>query len=176
MTQYVVVSDAHGDAAILNRIRQAYQGRVDQLFYLGDAELKSTDPSLQAYQVVAGNMDTDPAFPKERVYQDPTARLYLSHGHLYHSQRDPLALLLAGKEQHADIILTGHTHRLGVELVDCCLMLNPGSIALPRGPYANIGGIYAILTVTANTFGVAFYNRQLEKVPTLSVQIARPKN
>lgn len=176
MPQYVVVSDAHGDATILDKIQQKYQDQVAQLFYLGDAELDYHDPSLQAYRLVGGNMDIDPAFPDDDLYQDPTARIYLAHGHRYHTERGLLPLLLAGRERAADIILTGHTHQLGAEMIKNCLIVNPGSIALPRGPYASLGGTYAELTVTEQAFDLAFYDRHLVEVPSLHVHFARQRS
>jgi len=55
----IVMSDSHGDRAIVEEIRNHYIGKVDAIFHNGDSELPSDDEVWQGIQVVAGNMAED---------------------------------------------------------------------------------------------------------------------
>ena len=50
-TQFVVMSDSHGDYDIVKDIKDRYQGKVDAIFHNGDSELKSSDPVCGAWQL-----------------------------------------------------------------------------------------------------------------------------
>ena len=62
---------------------------------------------------------------------------------------------------------------LGAEKIDGKLFINPGSISLPKGPYAYLKGTYAILTVQPEKFIVQFYTRDLQPVPGLKFEFDR---
>ncbi len=53
------------------------------------------------------------------------------------------------------------------------LYVNPGSISLPRGEYASIGGTFAIIEVLPDQMRVDFYDRELKKVAQLHQQFQR---
>ena len=79
----------------------------------------------------------------------------------------------AAQEANAQVALFGHTHLEGAVVFDDILFINPGSIHLPKGPHANLGGTYAVLDVTETRYDVRFYNRQHQPLPQLTVQVAR---
>ena len=72
-----------------------------------------------------------------------------------------------------DVVTSGHTHVLGAEEIDGRLFINPGSIALPKGQYAYLGGTYAILTVEPTQFIVQFYTRDMQPVDGLRFTFKR---
>ena len=63
----IVMSDSHGDRAIVEEIRNHYIGKVDAIFHNGDSELPSDDEVWQGIQVVAGNMDFYDGYPERLV-------------------------------------------------------------------------------------------------------------
>jgi len=166
--KYLLVSDAHGDVAILRALFNHYRHDVDGMFYAGDSELMANDPVFEGVKTVRGNMDFDPAFKNEVIERGDLATIFMAHGHLFDTNFTLSNLLAEGKRQNANIIVTGHTHQLGVEWFGDTLIINPGSISAPRGKYRDIGGTYAILTITDEEIGVTFYNRQMQAVPNLS--------
>lgn len=165
---YLLVSDAHGDIGILRQLFSTYRGKVTAMFYAGDSELLARDSVFNDVQTVGGNMDYDPAFSEDVLYVDDLSRIFMAHGHLYDTNYTLDALLAAGQKRDADFIVTGHTHQLGVEWFGNTLVINPGSISAPRGQYRDIGGTYAILSVTEKDIKVTFFDRQMNPVPNLS--------
>ncbi|MDO5096562.1 MAG: phosphodiesterase [Peptostreptococcaceae bacterium] len=55
-------------------------------------------------------------------------RIFASHGHYY----SRMALLLKAQEEDCNIVCYGHTHVKELDSDDKILVLNPGSVALPR--------------------------------------------
>ncbi len=82
-------------------------------------------------------------------------------------------LIVAGEGVHADLIIFGHTHQLGVEEHAGIVILNPGSISQPRGQFANLGGTYATVEFTADNVHVDFLKRDGAIVPELSRDFSR---
>lgn len=171
--EYLIVSDAHGDRGILEKLVADYRGRVQAMFYVGDSELKHDDEVFDALLPVVGNMDRDPMFPDDRLYQEQQVSIYIAHGHLYHTERSLSQLEAAAQAQNANVVLTGHTHQLGAEMIDGILYINPGSIAFPRGQYAYLKGTYAILSVLPDRFDVQFYTRDEQPVEELKASFKR---
>lgn len=165
---YLLVSDAHGDATVLQTLFNHYRDKTDAMFYAGDSELLANDAVFSGVQTVRGNMDFDPNFQEEIVYQDALTTIFMAHGHLYDTNYTLDYLLAAGEKQHANVIVTGHTHQLGVEWYGPTLVINPGSISAPRGEFRALGGTYAVLTVTESNIEVTFYNREMHAIPALS--------
>ena len=51
----LLVSDNHGDAAILEKIRASFGDQVAAMFHCGDSNLESTAPAMKDFQAVIGN-------------------------------------------------------------------------------------------------------------------------
>ncbi|MDR3190920.1 MAG: YfcE family phosphodiesterase [Lactobacillaceae bacterium] len=164
---YLFVSDAHGDREILVKIRDAYRGKVRAMFYNGDSELERSDELFNDYLPVIGNMDFDTMFPDDRDYRDDDVTIFQTHGHLYQTELNLNRLRQTATQKGVNVVTSGHTHKLGAEMIDDQLYLNPGSISLPKGRYAHLGGTYAILSVTPAGYTVQFYTRDLKPVEGL---------
>ena len=82
-TQFVVMSDSHGDYDIVKDIKDRYQGKVDAIFHNGDSELKSSDPVWDGIYVVRGNCDYDDGYPENNVVELNGITIAQTHGHLY---------------------------------------------------------------------------------------------
>ena len=83
----IVMSDSHGDRAIVEEIRNHYIGKVDAIFHNGDSELPSDDEVWQGIQVVAGNMDFYDGYPERLVTDLAGTIIAQTHGHLFGRKR-----------------------------------------------------------------------------------------
>lgn len=165
----VVVSDSHGDRAIIQELVNKYAGQVDAIFHCGDSELLADDPLVSQLRIVQGNMDFA-EFPDHLVQEISGKRILLTHGHHQNVNGGLLNLELYARSLSADIVLFGHTHQLGAVFDDQMLFVNPGSIAYPRGQYAGLGGTYAIISMDQRNYTVQYYNRQFEPVANLELR------
>lgn len=171
--KYLVVSDNHGDRQCLVELVTAYRGKVDGMFHCGDSELEPTDELWHDLLVVTGNCDYYPEYQKEQVVTIGNDKILMLHGHLANVRSSLNQLLYRAEEVGATIALFGHTHELGVELVDGVLALNPGSIRLPRGRYQI--KTYAIIESTDSHYDVQYYDDQQRPISELHFTFAKAK-
>ncbi|WP_088809867.1 MULTISPECIES: metallophosphoesterase [Listeria] len=129
----VVVSDSHHEHDCLLRLKEKYENKVDAMIHCGDSELEKDDPAIQGFQTVRGNCDFGADFPNDLVIEVGEYRIFVTHGHLYNIKMTLMNLRYRARELDADFVFFGHSHELGAELIDQTLILNPGSISLPRG-------------------------------------------
>lgn len=169
----LAVSDNHGDRQILQTIFAAYGDQVDAIFHCGDSEMTLDDPLFKGVQVVKGNNDFGTDFPNELQQVIGGTKILMTHGHLYDVSMSLTRLDLKAREVGASVILFGHTHQLAAEMSQGRLYVNPGSISLPRGEFASIGGTFAIVEVQPAQMAVDFYDRQLQKVDQFHQQFQR---
>ena len=140
--KYLVVSDSHGDKAILQKLVTAYAGKVDLMLHCGDSELPVADEVFKYFKVVRGNCDYDLALQDEQFFDRGQDKILLVHGHLLGVGFGLGGLQAKMDEFGANMAFFGHTHQLGVEVINGKLLLNPGSISYPRGKYTAIGGTF----------------------------------
>lgn len=150
----LVMSDTHGDAAVIQRVREAHSD-VDAIIHCGDSELPFDHPYLDGVNKVRGNCDHDDNFPNEVLVEVGGVKIYVAHGHLLNVKSTIMNLLYRTKEVEAEVAFFGHTHELGAELVDNILFVNPGSLLKPRGikdkSYVIVDYVAQTWTVTAFT-------------------------
>ncbi len=113
----LVMSDTHSDAAVITKVI-AQNPNVDAVFHCGDSELPFQSPELQGVYKVRGNCDHDVEFPTEVIEEISGYKIFMTHGHLFNVKSSLMALSYRAREVQADIVLFGHSHVLGVELVD----------------------------------------------------------
>ncbi len=144
MARIGVFSDTHGSLLHLDAFKDRLL-QVDSVFHLGDV---TTDAPRLAQELnsgfvsVRGNCDPWSDLPLERVIPWHGHRILLLHGHTCSGR---LSLYYKAKSLNCDIVCSGHTHLASSELYDGVLLLNPGSLSLPR---SSKGPSCAILTVT----------------------------
>ena len=170
-TQFVVMSDSHGDYDIVKDIKDRYQGKVDAIFHNGDSELKSSDPVWDGIYVVRGNCDYDDGYPENNVVELNGITIAQTHGHLYQINFMWERLDLFAQEAGADICLYGQLHRASAWRMEDIVFINPGSVLQPRGEVME--KLYALVTVTDTTIKVDFYTRNHELYPQLSQEFTR---
>ncbi|OIL38610.1 putative hosphoesterase [Oenococcus oeni] len=176
--KYLIFSDTHGDRAEFQEILNHYRDNpeIAAIFYNGDSQFESDDPSWENIHVVLGNMDLFSSdFPIENVYKNKTddITIYQTHGHLAHVNNGFEKLDRLANKHHADIVLFGHTHVILAEKYNGRLFINPGSTTYPRGPQRSIGGTYVILTINKSEFIVEYFSRSFKEIPFLRQVFSR---
>lgn len=81
---------------------------------------------------VTGNRDRKPlrqTLPEQTTVDHSGLGLAVVHGHGH----DRTSLSLLARQEGADVVVRGHSHRPGIERVGEQLLVNPGSHADPRG-------------------------------------------
>lgn len=159
----VVLSDTHGEYSCIDQVRQ-HVGKVDAVFHCGDSELDAHHESLTNAFVVSGNCDWDSSFPNEVITEVAGTRIFMTHGHLFQVKSTMMPLSYRAQELAAEVVLFGHSHLLGAELVNQTLFVNPGSLSLPRGRKEKS---YAIIEKTPVAWLVTFFSgehQELEKL------------
>lgn len=136
-TMITVVSDTHSRAGheLEGRARAAVE-EAEVVVHAGDF---TNEAALDAFQEVSdrlyavhGNNATPGVrdrVPPERTFEIEGIRFVLTHG----DDRSATGLSLLGRQQAADVVVFGHSHRHAVSEGEDVLLLNPGSHASPRG-------------------------------------------
>lgn len=131
----LIVSDTHGrEQNLAEALEQT--GPIDQLIHLGDVEggaehireLAGDAPAA----IIAGNNDFFCDLPNERIFTLGGHRIFMTHGHGYFVHSGTLYLKREARKKGADIVMFGHTHKPYMEEDNELLVLNPGSLTLPR--------------------------------------------
>ena len=158
---YFVASDLHGSAYWTEKLFEKFDASGAQkiilagdLLYHGPRNdlpkeydtkrvAKILNEHKQHIYTVKGNCDGEvdqmvldfPCLANYAIFELGGRRFYLTHGH--HENPENLPPLLDG-----EVFIYGHTHIPMAEKRAGNYMLNPGSVSLPKGGYANS---YAIL-------------------------------
>ncbi|AGF54287.1 hypothetical protein B0P06_001646 [Clostridium saccharoperbutylacetonicum] len=129
-----VVSDTHRMLKYVNLAKEITKS-ADILIHLGDniedVEVLERGFNGKVY-AVAGNCDYSSKYPKEGVIEVYGKKIFFTHGDLYGVKRTINNIYYKGKELGVDIVLFGHTHEQMIEKDEELILMNPGSISLPR--------------------------------------------
>ena len=131
----LLVSDAHGDHEVIDRILQTED--YDVSIYLGDSELPEKFISERFTHYVGGNHDTYSI--EESIFELEGMRVGIAHGHtvgLYINDVDRHAEKFI-KKYDLDAFFYGHTHMFNVAEVAGATIVNPGSCSKSRGLEGN---------------------------------------
>ena len=149
--KYMFASDIHGSAYYCKKMLEAYeQEKADRLILLGDILYhgprndlpkeyapKEVIAMLNAKKdelyVVRGNCEAEvdqmvlefPIMADYCIIMDGERTIYASHGHVYNENNLP-------PFREGDILIHGHTHVLKAEQRDGYILLNPGSVSIPK--------------------------------------------
>lgn len=132
-----VVSDTHREAppVLPERALDAVRG-ADLAVHAGDvttpAALDALDGEARRIEAVHGNADVlalRERLPAERTFEVGGLRVAVVHGH----EGGETALSLLGRQEGADLVVAGHTHRPAAVDAGGVTLLNPGSPTEPRG-------------------------------------------
>lgn len=148
MFKILVVSDSHGNTELLKRI-VTENSSCELVIHLGDnaadANEVMRDFQTKANLSVLGNCDM--GYFLDKVNYDGTfsveeRRIFYTHGHKYNASVD--MMVAQAKMKNADIVLYGHTHVSFAEEIRGVLVINPGSISLPRD---GTNGTYCVIEI-----------------------------
>lgn len=131
-----IVSDTHRHRDELLGAVKASQP-IDGILHAGD---ETSDVEWLRDRVrlpifaVAGNWDTSSAeFPLEQTIPDFGPRVLLIHGHTIRVKDTYEGLVRRAHAKQAKVAVYGHTHVAYLGMQDGILVVNPGSLAQPRG-------------------------------------------
>lgn len=156
MTKVLIVSDSHGWKDELQFIKSKHSDAV-VMIHCGDSELMVDDDAIKGFVTVRGNCDYERGFPEDTVVDVADRKIFVTHGHHYNVKSSLMSLSYRAKEHNAEIVCFGHSHFLGIEVVDGILFINPGSIRLPRGRPERT---YVILDLKEDFVDVQVYDLQ----------------
>lgn len=129
-----VISDTHRIGKYIDLAKKLIKD-ADVLIHLGDniedVELLQDGFNGEVY-AVKGNCDYSTKYPKEKIIELKGKRIFITHGDLYGVKNGLNNIYYKGRELEADIVLFGHTHEAIIEKEDNMILMNPGSISLPR--------------------------------------------
>lgn len=129
-----VVSDTHRVRKYIDLAKDIIK-KADILIHLGDnvddVEILKENFKGEVYAVV-GNCDFSSKYPKERIIEVNGKKIFFTHGDLYGVKSSINNIYYRGREVEADIVLFGHTHMQLIDKESDIILMNPGSISLPR--------------------------------------------
>lgn len=136
----LVVSDTHGDSQGLVAVLRVLGRSVGALIHLGDGsnDLKAaarTGVPMPPVFGVRGNMDSEATQPLARILDAGGLSVLTVHGHRFPLGEGTAALAHAARDAGAQAVFFGHTHVPLVDEREGVLVLNPGSLSRPRGPW-----------------------------------------
>ena len=130
-----VMSDSHGRIDYIDKAVEL-AGKVDMWLFLGD--VRSDSDYLEAtgevpVVAVLGNNDwTRGNLKDEELLTVEDVTIFLSHGHYLGVRTGTEIFAKYAREQGATVGLYGHSHIADKHMEHGVLVLNPGSVALPR--------------------------------------------
>lgn len=161
----LIMSDTHGWEKEVEDVLSRHRGEVDAVFHCGDSELSPDNRVLENVYTVKGNCDFGPGFPEEIVETVKNTTFFIGHGHLLNVKMTEMNLIYKGEESRADVICYGHTHTVAAVQKNGMVILNPGSLRLPR-QYDK--GTYVILETDDRSVNVNFYSLDGKHLEDLS--------
>ncbi|CAM3142092.1 metallophosphoesterase family protein [Sporolactobacillus spathodeae] len=159
--KHLIVSDTHGWKKEVANLRDRYADAVDGCIHCGDSELPANSPEMAGFVAVEGNCDRPAAYPDERFVSIGALHILVAHGHLAGVRYSPDNLIFRAKELGAQIVCHGHTHFAGALKKDGVIVINPGSLRLPRNYFE---GTYAVLETTNGAVSIRYFNQKGEAV------------
>ena len=147
----MIASDIHGSAYYCRKMLDAYKREgADRLLLLGDIlyhgprndlpkdynpkeVIAMLNPMKQELLCVRGNCDTEvdqmvlnfPVMADYCILAIDGLTFYATHGHVYNENNLP-------PFREGDILIHGHTHVLKAEQREGYILLNPGSVSIPK--------------------------------------------
>lgn len=132
----LVMSDSHGRRDLVERCIRC-NSSAEIVIHLGD---NTTDVEAMRFMFpdrmivnVRGNGDFDHNIPLEDTINAGGVKIFFAHGHTFGVNYSLASLMAEARKQGASICLYGHTHESYNKYHDGLYVMNPGSLAYPRG-------------------------------------------
>ena len=149
--KYLVASDIHGSAYYCRKLLDAFrEEQAERLVLLGDLLYHGPRNDLpkeyapkeviallnehkNKIYAVRGNCEAEvdqmvlefPVMADYCILSVDGRTFYATHGHIYNQDNLPPL-------QEGDILIHGHTHVLKAQQIDGYILLNPGSVSIPK--------------------------------------------
>ncbi|MCL1991151.1 MAG: YfcE family phosphodiesterase [Defluviitaleaceae bacterium] len=154
--EVIIVSDNHGEKGGLQKVLKQHPNAT-HYFHCGDSNLAPDLPMMAPFVAVKGNTDYDQNYLEQEWRELASGdQLWMTHGHRYDVRSGTQTLVWnVGRERPktpTHVILYGHTHIVDVKQESGVLIINPGSIWLPRG--GSLIRTYAKLQITPEQYDV----------------------
>ncbi len=167
----IVFSDSHNSVWLMNDLVDKFRSKIDCIIHLGDCTEDTSDFEIKGIKLfqVRGNNDYDSMYPSERTITLAGKRIYMTHGHRQRVYYGTDTLYYTAAQEQADIALFGHTHMPYLENEGGIIIMNPGSISLPRGGNERS---FAFITIENNKITasvMAAYPGGVKKLKSLSL-------
>lgn len=137
----LVISDTHGDEGALRRAVLA-QPKAEIVIHLGDGEQEAGRARLsfpeKMFLQVRGNCDWGSSLPATGLYTADGVKIFYTHGHIYGVKAGLYQAVCAAREQGAQVLLFGHTHKALADYEDGLHILNPGSLGGWQASYGTL--------------------------------------
>ena len=130
----LIVSDTHGMDSTFEKVL-LQEAPVDMLIHCGDIEGSEEYFELLSEcdtYFVRGNNDFYSPLSSEVIFELKGYRVMVTHGHYYGVSMGIDWLMEEARAKNVDIVMYGHTHRPDFQQEDGLIVLNPGSLSLPR--------------------------------------------
>ena len=151
----IVMSDSHGAEHIVAGIIRSHP-EAEVFIHCGDGAeefLRQAKLLPAAFICVRGNNDFVAQPNDQKTVSLGGKTFFIVHGHRHLAHGNKNTLLYAGLEAKADVVLFGHTHARHLsEAGEKPLLVNPGSVALPR----DVDPSYAVLDIENGEVRVRF--------------------
>lgn len=139
----IVMSDTHRNFRVLYDLVQLQKPYTDLFIHLGDGErevddLLAVEPDLP-FKMVRGNCDLGSILPLSDVVAVDHVKIFLTHGHEFSVKYSLDQLTREARNLRAQIVLYGHTHCADYHYENGLHIMNPGSLAMPRGSRPGYG-------------------------------------
>ena len=127
----LVISDTH--RFISNAVSLIEEHKPDTVVHLGDIaddcdELRYIYPHKRIICVLGNNDFFNKNYPLEVICTLEGKKFFMCHGHKYNVKSGLYALMKRARDEGADVVLYGHTHKNKCEYEGNILIMNPGSI------------------------------------------------
>ena len=145
----LLISDTHHNLRNARAVLDKIHDKMDMVFHLGDMVedaliLKKQYTKLPFYFVL-GNNDFGEEGQASQMVTVKGCRLLLTHGHAQHVHWNYDTISYWAEEKHGDVVVFGHTHKTVNDNGGRVMLVNPGSISIPRDGRLPTFGILEIL-------------------------------
>lgn len=162
----LVLSDTHGRITTLKTVlawaneRIQPNDTISAAVFLGDG-ISDLRPAADAagfssnWALVRGNNDYGHSTPESAVFDLGEHRFFMCHGHRHGLYGGYHSIIAAARNNGANAALFGHSHVPAFKNADGILLINPGSVGIPR---SKIGASFAIIEcITGEPLQVEFW-------------------
>lgn len=147
----IAYSDTHGRYDRVETLIERTKSNCDLYLFAGDNlrdinNIEILYPGIRLISV-PGNCDYNSYAKPIQFAEEAGKKIILTHGHYQDVKYGMDSLERLAKDNGADIVVYGHTHRRAEEYRDGVYYVNPGSLSLPKD---GLPPSYAIIDILSN--------------------------